>query len=67
MAENAKCPQIIDQAKEGIFGHEGPFFHVGPRGSRGRYGIKTEQVPQKPLSLPRPVDILLISIYLKSR
>jgi hypothetical protein len=25
----------------GILGHEGPFFHVGPRRSRGRYGIIT--------------------------
>jgi hypothetical protein len=41
-------------------GHEGPFFHVGPRRSRGRYGKKRTQVPQKSAK----VDILPISIYL---
>jgi hypothetical protein len=41
-------------------GHKGPFFHVGPRRSRGRYGKKRTQVPQKSAK----VDILPISIYL---
>jgi hypothetical protein len=41
-------------------GHEGPFFHVGPRRSRGRYGKKQTQVPQKSAK----VDILPITIYL---
>jgi hypothetical protein len=49
---------VIESTEVGILGHEGPFFHVGPRRSRGRYGIKTEHACQG------QVDILRIFIYL---
>jgi hypothetical protein len=53
-----RSPQIVNRGRR--FGARGSVFHVGPRRSRGRYGKKRTQVPQKSAK----VDILPISIYL---